>query len=171
MKRPILLTLTMLCLLVPSGYAQKKRTPARKKTTPAPKTQPVADTRQEAAMVAEQIKVLSRFVYTYGKVTNGIEVSEDQAKRTRLSPELIEKNRQLRSSVVNGIAGLKGGIDKLDQAFQNNPKLQVQYVNLSGVSEGILRARDLAANNQFDEAGRSLLTSIERLTGILLDIK
>ncbi|HYE73650.1 MAG TPA: hypothetical protein VEF04_09975 [Blastocatellia bacterium] len=170
MKRTILLTIAMLCLFVPSGYAQKKRTPTRR-TTPAPKTQPVVDTKQEAMMVADQIKILSRFVYTYGKVINGIEVSEDQAKRTRLSPELIEKNRQIKSGVVNGIAGLKGGIDKLDEAFKKNPKLQIQYINLTGVSEAILRARDLAANNQFDEAGRSLLTSIERLTSILLDIK
>lgn len=162
--------LCVFCLSAAPGYAQKKRTPTRKKTTPA-KTQPVADTRLEAAQTAEQIKVLTRFIYTYGKVANGLEVAEDQARRTRLSPELVEKNRQIKAGLVNGIAGLKGGIDKLDQAFQANPKLQVQSVNLFGVSEAILKARDLAANNQFDEAGRSLVTAVERLTAILLDIK
>jgi phage tail tube protein FII len=89
----------------------------------------------------------------------------------RLSPELIEKNRQTKAGVVNGIAGLKAGIDKLDAAFKNNPKLQVQYVNLFGVSESVVRARDLAANNQFDEAGRALIAAVERLTNILLEIK
>jgi hypothetical protein len=170
LQRTFVLTLTMLCLLASSGYAQKRRTPARKQPAP-PKTQPVVDTRQEAQQVAEQIKVLNRFLYTYGKVTNGLEVAEDQAKRVRLSSELIEKNRQTKAGVVNGISGLKAGIDKLDLAFKNNPKLQVQYVNLFGVSESVVRARDLAANNQFDEAGRALIAAVERLTNILLEIK
>jgi hypothetical protein len=169
LQRSLVLALTLLCALAPSGYAQKKRTPTRK--APAPKPAPVVDTRQEAQQVAEQIKVISRFLYTYGKIAYGLEFDADQAKRARPSPELIEKNKQIKAGVVNGIVGLKGGIDKLEQALKDNPRLQVQYVNLLGVSEAINRARDLAANNQFDEAGRSLITANERLTALLLDIK
>jgi hypothetical protein len=169
LHKSLLLALTLLCALASPGLAQKKRTPARK--APAPKPAPVVDTRQEAQMVAEQIKVISRFLYTYGKVTYGLEFDADQAKRTRPSPELVEKNKQIKAGVVNGIAGLRGGIDKLEEALKNNPRLQVQYVNLLGVTEAINRARDLAANSQFDEAGRSLITANERLAMLLLDIK
>jgi hypothetical protein len=170
LQRTFVLTLAALCLLAPSGDAQKKRAPARK-APPAPKPAPVVDTRQEAQMVAEQIKVISRFLYTYGKITYGLEFDADQAKRARPSPELAEKNKQIKAGVVNGIVGLKGGIDKLEEALKNNPRLQVQYVNLLGVSEAVNRARDLAANNQFDEAGRSLITANERLAALLLEIK
>lgn len=171
MQRSIIVALTFVALLAPTGYAQKKRTPTRKTQPAKTQPQPVADTRAEATLAAEQLKVLSRFLYTYGKIANGLEVADDQAKRTRLSPEITEKNRQIKANVVNSIAGLKGGIDKLDAALRNNPKLQVQYVNLFGVSEAILKARDLAANNQFDEAGRSLITATEKLSDLLLAIR
>ena len=169
LKRLLLLLIVLTCLLPGSGWAQKRR-PA-----PKPKPKPAApapsDLRAEAAQVAEQLKILARFVYLYGRVSNGFEVAEEQAKKGPLSPSIVEKNNQNKASVVNGIAGLKVGLDKVEQTLKANPRLQVQYVNLLSVSELVIQARDLAANNQYDAAGRSLTKATEKLADLLVEIR
>ena len=73
--------------------------------------------------------------------------------------------------MLAGIAGLKDQVDKLGLVLQANPRLQIPYINLAGVTQKIVEAQGLVQNNQFDEAGRSLVMAVERLTDLMLLIK
>jgi hypothetical protein len=174
MNRSLLIAFALLLAVSPAGLAQKKkRTPTtsqrNRTTTPAPAPPP--NTQKEAAEVATTLKALTKFLFLYGKVANGLEVAEDQAKRTRVPANVLEQNVRNKSGVQAGIAGLKEQVDKLGQVLQAHPKLQVPYINLAGVTQKIVEAQGLVQNNQFDEAGRSLVTAVERLTDILLQVK
>lgn len=175
MNRSLLFALILLLVVSPAGLAQKKkRTPTTQRNrtaTPAPAPPPAPDTRKEATEVANTLKALTKFLFLYGKIANGLEVAEDQAKRTRVPANVIEQNVKNKNGVLTGIAGLKEQVDKLGQVLQANPRLQVPYVNLAGVTQKIVEAQGLIQNNQFDEAGRSLVTAVERLTDILLQVK
>ena len=168
MKRSLLLIAVVVLTMVPC-LAQKKK-PAPRRT---PKVvEPVkTDTQMEAMQIAETVKSLTRFVYIYGKIMNGLEFAEEQAKKSKLTAAVIEKNTENKNGVVRGVVGLKTQIDKLGTVLQANPKLQVQFVNLAGVTQKISEAIQLLEANQFDGAGRSLVTASERLTDILLQTR
>ncbi|HEX4951351.1 MAG TPA: hypothetical protein VFZ34_32135, partial [Blastocatellia bacterium] len=119
------------------------------------------------------LKAITKFIFLYGKIANGMEVAEDQAKRSRtpLPPQVIEQNVRNKNGVIGGLTGLREQVDKLGLLLQANPRLQVPYVNLAGVTQKIVEAQGLVQNNQFDEAGRSLVTAAERLTEVLLQVK
>ena len=173
MNRTLLIALALLLASSPAVLAQKmKRTPTSQRnrtTTPAPA--PPADTHKEATEVATTLKALTKFLFLYGKIANGLEVAEDQAKRGRLPTNVIEQNVRNKNGVQAGIAGLKEQVDKLGQSLQVNPKLQIPYINLAGVTQKIVEAQGLVQNNQYDEAGRSLIMAVERLADILLQVK
>ena len=175
MNRSLLLAFALLLAVAPAGLAQKKkRTPTTQRsrtTAPTPAPAPVPDTQKESTEVANTLKALTKFLFLYGKIANGLEVAEDQAKRTRVPANVLEQNVRNKNGVQAGITGLKDQVDKLAQVLQANPRLQIPYVNLAGVTQKIVEAQGLVQNNQFDEAGRSLVTAVERLTDILLQVK
>lgn len=171
MKRALIFVTVLLLVLPTAAIAQKKkRTPSPKPaaTAPAP---PPPDTRVEATQVANTLKALTKFIFLYGKIVNGLEVADEQAKRGRLAPSVIEQNVENKNGVINGIGGLKIQVDKLGQVLQANPRLQVPYINLAGVTQKITEAQGLVQSSQYDDAGRSLVTAIERLTDILMQVK
>ncbi len=174
MNRTLLIALALLLASSPAVLAQKKKrtTPAPQRnrtTTPAPA--PVPDTRKEATEVATTLKALTKFLFIYGKIANGLVFAEDEAKRTRVPASVVEQTIKTKNGVQAGIAGLKDQIDKLGQTLQANPRLQVPYINLAGVTQKLVEAQGLVQNNQFDEAGRSLVTAVERLVDVLLLVK
>lgn len=174
MKRALLSVAILLLLLPTASLAQKKRgakTTKPKPATASPAPAPAPDPRMEATEVANTLKSLTRFLFLYGKIVNGLELAEDQAKKGRLAPRVIEQNVENKNGVIKGIGGLKAQVDELSKVLQANPRLQIPYVNLAGVSQKIVDAQELVQNNMYDEAGRSLVTAVERLTDILLQVK
>lgn len=172
MSRSLIFATT--CLLVfsaPTFALQKKRPIARKPKSALPVVQPKVDARIEATQTTDTLKALTKFIYLYGKIANGLEVAEDQSKRTRPSASVMEKNAENKNGVLKGINGLKEQVDKLGQTLQANPKLQVQYVNLAGVTQKIVEAMQLVGSSHFDDAGRSLVVAAERLADILMQIR
>ena len=88
MKRVLFIAIALLFVLPNCALAQKKK---RAATThkPAPITPvppPKTDTRMEATQVADTIKALTKFIFLYGKIVNGLEVADEQAKKGRLAP-------------------------------------------------------------------------------------
>ena len=168
MKRSLIIIVALVFIIIPCLAQKKKPAPRR-----APRVvEPVkTDPKMEAMQIAETVKALTRFVYIYGKIMNGLEFAEEQAKKSKLTAAVIEKNTENKNGVVRGVVGLKAQIDKLGTVLQANPKLQVQYVNLAGVTQKISEAIQLLEANQFDNAGRSLVTASERLTDILLQTR
>lgn len=168
MKRSLVFIAAVILFALPCFAQKRKPAPVR---TPKVVEPVKVDTRLEATQIADTVKAFTRFIYIYGKVMNGLEFAEEQAKKSKPTPAIIEKNVELKNRVAGGMTGLKDQIEKLGMVLQANPKLQIQYVNLAGVTQKISEAIQLLEANQFDGAGRSLVTASERLTDILLQTR
>ena len=123
---------------------------------------------QGAQKVAEQIKLLSRFIYVLGGVTSGIASVDEAVRRNEASPAIVQKNQQSKVMVKTGITGFREGLDKLEIEFRGTPELQPFYIKLAGVAAGAATAEEQAAANQFDRSGRTLLEVVNRLADVLV---
>lgn len=169
----IISVLIMTIILSPvSGLAQtRKRTTTKstRTTSAPPKTGEAA--RAGAARVAEQIKILTRFIYLLGGVAKGLETVDDATQRNEASAAIIDQAKQNKATVRASIRNVKDGLDKLEIDFRTTPELQRYYIKLAGVASGAAKAEDLAAANQFDKAGRALLEVVNHLTDVLLEMR
>jgi hypothetical protein len=170
LKRTTILALMMI-LLLPILALPQKRSPSKTQKRPAATPTPAPDLRLAAAEVAEQLKLLTRFIYVYGKVSNGLETADEQAKRGQLNQALLDQTKQSKAQLVSSISNLRPGLEKLEQNFHANPRLQLHYLKLTGASETIAQAAQLAAQDRFDEAGRVLLSAADRLAEVLVAVR
>jgi hypothetical protein len=164
-------TLMLLCALPLISTAQRKSSGAQRRRPAAPAPTPAPDLRAEAAQVAEQIKNFSKFLYGFGKVTNGFEIAEDQTKRGEMNPAaaaIIQKNKE---AVYKQVSTLRAGLDGLAQGLKAKPSLQVQYLKISYAAEAAAEAERLAAATRWDETGKALNTVIERLAEGLVSFR
>jgi hypothetical protein len=128
-----------------------------------------AEVRAGRERIAAQIKTLTQFLYLFGGISKGIETAE-QVNRNRedssvgLSIEQIEKNK---TKVKESIRNVRTGLDQLESSFRLNPVLQSYYPNLAGVARIGQTAESQAAANNFDQAGRSLITAVNKLADAL----
>ena len=171
MFKRIAIALLVAVLMAPAtalGQTRRRSTSSRPSSTAAA-TQRVSQARTAGAQrVADQIKLMTRFVYLLGGVTSGIAAVDEAAKRNEATPELLQKNQQSKVTVKTSIQGFREGLDKLEIDFRNQPELQPFYIKLAGSASGAATAEEQAAANQFDAAGRSLLTVIGRLADVLV---
>ncbi len=174
MKRACLLILACLILLpVASAQAQKRR-PASKKpksTTTAAKASTLTVVQEGGGRVAEQLKTLSKFLYLLGGVAKGIEAADAAAQRGEASQAVIDQTQRNKTTVRSSIMSLREQLDQLEIDFRLKPELQPYYIKLAGVAAGAATAEELAAANKFDQAGRTLLTVINRLADVLLEMR
>ena len=158
-------------LIVPAaalGQTRRRSSGSRTSST-ASAAQRVSQARTAGAQrVADQIKLMTKFVYLLGGVTSGIAAVDEAAKRNEATPELLQRNQQNKATVKTSIQGFREGLDKLEIDFRNQPELQPFYIKLAGSAAGAATAEEQAAANQFDAAGRSLLTVISRLADVLV---
>lgn len=169
--KPIATTLLTLLLLAPStAFSQtRNRSTSRQKPTSTAATQKLAQVRTEGATrVADQIKLLTKFIYLLGGVTNGIAAVDEAERRKEASPTLVQKNQASKAQVKTSIQNFRESLDKLEIDFRATPELQPYYIKLAGVAAGAATAEEQAAKNQFDASGRTLIDVINRLTDVLL---
>ena len=153
----------------PAAKTKAARTKARAVAEePAP---PPLNLSAEAALVAEQIKTITRFTFIFGKVSNSLDVAADEEKKGRASAAVIEQTRKGRDTVVANIADLAAGLEKVAARFQANPRLQVQYLKVSYAVEALSNARQLASSGQLNEAGKALVLTVERLADAMLALR
>ncbi|HKP46691.1 MAG TPA: hypothetical protein VJT50_08830 [Pyrinomonadaceae bacterium] len=166
---------TVLLLLVSLNSANVLAQTRSRRSTPARRsTSATAASQAEhagAQRVADQIKVLTKFIYLLGGVAKGIETVDDAARRNEASPAIVEQTAKSKTSVRASIQSVREGLDKLEIDFRATPELQRYYIKLAGVAAGAATAEDLAAANQFDKAGRTLLEVVNRLTDVLLEMQ
>ena len=167
------LTLSLLCYLPAASIAQKKKTPPKRRSTTetTPKPASALDMRAEAQQVAEQIKNVSKFLFVYGKVVNGLELADDQAKDGQVSPQIAAQNKKSKDAVVANITGLRAGIETVANNFKANSRLQVQYLKISYAAEAAANAERLATAGRYDDAGKALTLVIERLTETIMALR
>lgn len=169
MKR-IVITLFITLLLSPStAFSQTRGRSTRSRPPATPPAQRVSQVRTQGAQrVADQIKHLTRFIYVLGGVTSGIAAVDEAVRRNEASPAIVQKNQQSKVTVKTSITGFREGLDKLEIDFRTTPELQPFYIKLAGVASGAATAEELAAANQFDRAGRTLLDVVNRLADVLV---
>ena len=145
---------------------QQKRPTRRVKPTPTP----TPDTRAEASEVVTQIRNVSNFIYIYGKVVNGLEVADEQAKSNLASPETQARIKESKDKLIAKIKDVRIGLEDLANKFQANPRLQVQYLKLAYATEAALNAERLSAAGKYNEAGKFLVTAVERLADTIVSM-
>lgn len=171
MKLIAIAVLTALFMIPGSVLGQTRSRSSKPKTSSTTTTaaQRTAQVRtQGATRLADQIKLLTRFVYLLGGVNSGIAQIDEAVRRKEAKPEMVAKNAQDKATVKSSIQGFREGLDKLEIDFRATPELQPFYIKLAGVAAGAATAEEQAAANQFDAAGRTLLNVINRLTDVLL---
>ena len=172
--KPIAITLLATLLLTPSSaFSQTRSRSTKPKSTPGQtQSQRVTQVRtQGATRIAEQIKLLTRFVYVLGGVTSSIAAVDEAARRNEASPTVVQQNQQSKAQVKANIQTFRESLDKLEIDFRGTPELQPYYIKLAGVAAGAATSEEQAAANQFDRAGRSLIDVVGRLTDVLLLIR
>jgi len=167
----LLLLLAVVCAFPLASIAQKKSTAARKRPAAKPTPTPTPDLKQEAGQVAEQIKNFSKFIYVYGKIVNGLQIAEDQTKEGKMSSAAAAKVQQGKDSLVQNVRNLRVGLENLAHNFQNNPRLQIQYLKLAFAVDAAGDAEKLAVAGRYDDAGKSLVTVVERLTDTVMAMR
>lgn len=171
MHRIIALLITTLILFPVTSFSQTRRRPTR---TPRPSIaqQRTAEVQRQGAMrVAEQIKILTRFIYLLGGVAKTLEGVNDAARRSQPSAAAAQQTERSKAVIRNSIRDVRVGLDQLEIDFRTTPELQRYYIKLAGVAAGAAAAEEQAAANQFDKAGRTLLDVVGRLTDALLEMR
>jgi hypothetical protein len=173
LKRALLCAAACLLLLsVPAMSQQRRRTTSKRTTRTTTTAQPgTSGLREGASRVGEKVKVLTRFLYLLGRVSSSLETADDLARRNEASPAAIQQMEKQKQDVKTTLRNVREGLDELEIYFRTTPDLQRYYTRLAGVAAGAATAEDLAAANQFDRAGRSLLEVVNRLTDVLLEMR
>ena len=171
MKRTIIVVIACLMLAPTAALGQKKkRTTARRPRTVTTQKTPDAVI-AGATSVAGQIKILTKYIYLLGGVATGIEQADNAIRRKEASPAIIEQTEQSKAKVRSSIKDVRAGLEKLETDFRTTPALELYYITLGGVASDAAIAEQQAAANQFDQAGRTLLGVVNRLTDVLLRMR
>jgi TolA-binding protein len=174
LKKSFMIALLCVALLPATTYSQKKRTSAKRSSRAATisTAQKNADAvREGATQLADQIKNLTRFIYVLGGVAKGLEQADGAIRRKEASATIIASTEESKAKVRATLQDVRAGLDKLEIDFRATPALTAYYYKLAGVADGAAKSEQLAAANQFDQAGRTLLSVVNRLTDVLLDMR
>lgn len=167
-----ILVLVCFLLLSTGALAQTRSRTTTKRPPPQANTatpQASAAARTAGAYkVADQIKTLTRFVYLLGGVAKGLEQVDEAARKNEVSAAILQQNNQNKTTVKISLANVREELDQLEIHFRATPELQSYYLKLVGSASGAAEAEGLAATGRFDQAGRTLLGVVNRLTDVLL---
>lgn len=174
MNRLLIIAFALLFIVSGTALSQSRSRTTRK--SPAPSSSAASATSAQAAQirlagatkVAEQIKNLTRFIYVLGGVARGIEQIDEAARKNEASPTALQQNEQNKTTVKTSLRNVREGLDALEIYFRATPGLQSYYLKLAGSASGAADAEAQAAAGRFDQAGRTMLGVVNRLTDVLL---
>src|SRR6185503_3613037 len=172
MNRIVITAVTCLLVLPVTALGQtrtRRSTPAQKPSA-STAAQAAAIRLEGATKVADQLKILTRFLYVLGGVAKGIEQVDEAARKNEASPAALQQNEQNKATVKTSMRNVREGLDALEIHFRSTPGLQSYYLKLAGSASGAAAAEDLANAGRFDQSGRSLLNVVNRLTDVLLEM-
>jgi hypothetical protein len=173
LKRALVLTLICTILIsVPSSSQTKKRSSTQKRSSSATsfEEKKLAEIKAGREQIATQIKTLTQFLYLYGNIAKGIETAElvnrnnEQTSVGMSADRIAQSKSKLRDSIKN----VRIALDQLESSFRLNPVLQAHYSKLAGVAKLGQTAESQAATGSFDQAGKSLLAAVNKLTDALV---
>ncbi|HEY2931308.1 MAG TPA: hypothetical protein VGK99_06130 [Acidobacteriota bacterium] len=169
--RKFLILALLLSFLFPRALVSQRKPPKQRPPASASEQQPTAEIGAQAMGLAEQLKLLSRFLYIYGKISAGFETADEQLRRGEISETVLEQITRSKAAVAGNISAFRAGLKKLEPAFKTTPRLQPLYPRLTAISDTIAGAEQLASANRFDEAGKTLVAAAEKMTDLLASMK
>ncbi len=104
-------------------------------------------------------------------MAKGIKQVDEAARKNEASPTALQQNDQNKATVKSSLRNVREGLDALEIYFRSTPGLEGYYLKLAGSASGAASAEDLAAAGRFDQAGRTLLGVVNRLTDVLLQMR
>jgi hypothetical protein len=178
MRRTAIFAIACLLIVPDAAFSQtrsrttSRRTPQSSKARKGSAQQATAEVRADGAeRVGNQIKNLSRFLYLLGGIAKGIEQVDEAARRNEASPTAVRQNDQNKATVKSSLRNVREGLDQLEIHFRSTPELEGYYLKLAGSAADAATAEDQAAAGHFDQAGRTLLGVVNRLTDVLLAMR
>ena len=172
MKKSLLIAFLCAALLPATTYSQTRKRGSTKRssrTTTAQRASAAA-VHDAATRVADQIKTLTRFIYLLGGVAKGLEQADSAIRRKEASRAIIDSTERSKATVRSSLRDVHAGLDKLELDFRTTRGLENHYTRLVGVADAAGTAERQAAANQFDQAARTLLGVVNRLTDVLLEM-
>jgi len=148
--------------------SQSQRSARKRAATFAEKQQ--AEIQAGRQQIAAQIKTLTQFLYLFGGISKSIETAEQVTRNHEESSIALSADRiaQNKTKVKASIRDVRAGLDQLESSFRLNPILQKFYANLDGVAKLGRTAESQAETNNLDQAGRSLIAAVNKLTDALV---
>ena len=171
MNRFVIIAAACLLLLPITAFSQtrtRRSSPTQTRSQTSTAAQAAEIRMAGATRVADQVKILTRFLYLLGGVAKGIEQIDEAAKKNEASPTALQQNEQNKTTVKTSLRNVREGLDALEIYFRSTPGLQSYYLKLAGSASGAADAEAQAAMGQFDRSGRTLLGVVNRLTDVLL---
>ncbi|HJZ68430.1 MAG TPA: hypothetical protein VKF81_09940 [Blastocatellia bacterium] len=174
MKRVVVLVLSCIVLSSVTATSQTRRRSTQKRTTgPTFAEKQQAEIQSGREQIAAQIKALTQFLYLFGGISKGIETAE-RANTSREGSSAgmpAEQIAQSKTKVKDSIASVRAGLSQLESSFRLNPVLQSYYPKLAGVANLAQTAESQAAAGSLDQAGRSLIAAVNKLTDALVALR
>ena len=177
MKR--ILMIVLVCLIVSTAanaFGQTRRRTTSKKARAAStknQSEPAsggAATKAVATRVAEQIKSLGRFLYLYGPIWKELQGNE-AAQSNQPSAGAAEAIQRNKAKLRDAFHNYRVQMDELETTFSSSSELRPYYTKLLGVASSVAQAEESVAASRYDQAGRSLLDVMNRLTDVLVDMQ
>ena len=169
----VIVVCIVLSFVVAASQTQRRSTHKRPGASATFAEKQQAEIRAGREEIATQIKALTQFLYLLGGISKSIETAE-QVNRSHeqssagMSAEQIEQSK---AKLKASLKSVRAGLDQLESSFRLNPVLQSYYPNLKGVAELGQTAENQAAANNFDPAGRSLITAVNKLADVLVSLQ
>jgi hypothetical protein len=172
LKRISMIVLACLITLAASNtFGQtRRRTATNRRTRPASTRNqtPTASPSAVAMRLADQIKSIGRFLYLYGPISKDLAATEASAQQASAATDTIQRNKaKLREAFHN----YRVQMDELETTFSSSSELRPYYTKLLGVAASAAQAEDAVTSSRYDQAGRSLLDVMNRLTDVLVDMQ
>jgi hypothetical protein len=164
------MSVMLFCLLGLSVSVQAQKKPAVKKPVPKATPKPAASfaVKEEGEKVSIQIKNLTRFIYVLGGVAKTI---EDIDKDSRASASVRNQNNAAKQTVLQSIKNVRAGVVQLENDFHAKLELRPYLPYIQGISETAGLAEDQAVRGQLNNAGKTLLEVINKLTDTLQNLR
>ena len=151
----------------------RRRTPQKRVPTSTFAEKQQAEIKSGREQIAAQIKTLTQFLYLFGGISKSIETAEQVNRNHEETSVGMQEDRieQNKAKLKASIHSVRAGLDQLEASFRLNPVLQTYYPTLAGVARLGQTAETQAASNSFDQAGRSLITAVNKLADTLVALR
>jgi hypothetical protein len=168
--------LSFVCLLtLPAAVAAQTRQRTAKRRTATNTTSALnATALNEARLhIADDVKVLTRFLYLYGRTSVGVESSEQQARQggADLSPQASAILNKSKATIQQSVSDIRDRLDKLALYFRSTSGVSQYSARVNDLSTAAAAAEQRANAGQFDAAGRTLIDVANQLTDLLLEMQ